>query len=364
MASVPIAARAVGNRKSRTSRSVILKTHPPTARYSNRDGRSHGGAETRRNLSTRFPRHSHSWHPTGTSGTFGTLGTLFPLSPPIERDGEHDDGSGHDLLHPVRIAFLRAPDLNHGHRRRAQQCPDDRAASTGEAAAADDHRGDDVELETVGDRRDRRRRVVRTAGRRRLRPARRRACRRRSWCALRPRHRAWQSARSSRSQTRGDRSACIEEGRRRSARAAARAIRQREAATDRQGPSSAAESLSHVCGASIRRSSATPLAAPRTRIIVPRVTIKGTTRSPVTRHRSPLRRRHRQHTRLTRRHSGDHPSPSARAMTTVVSATTEPTERSMPPDTITTSCQAPRPTRWRSDARSTRDFPAERNARR
>ena len=67
-------------------------------------------------------------------------------------------------------------------------------------------------------------------------------------------------------------------------------------------------SFSHVCGASMRRSSAKPFAAPRTRIIVPSVTMKGTTRRPVT--RRPLTTPHSAAatTPASAASSGDHPA--------------------------------------------------------
>src|SRR4051812_927177 len=73
------------------------------------------------------------------------------LTPPVEADREYDDGAGDDLLHPVRKPLLRAPDLDDGHDRRARDRANDAALPAEQAAAADDHRGNYVELEAVGD---------------------------------------------------------------------------------------------------------------------------------------------------------------------------------------------------------------------
>ena len=93
--------------------------------------------------------------------------------------------------------------------------------------------------------------------------------------------------------------------------------------------------FSQVIGASTRRSSATPFAIPRTISIVPSVTMKGTTRrrvmsSPLTSPQAAAAA-----TPASSATAGDAPSFSSTAITTVVSEMTEPTERSMPPATIT-----------------------------
>ena len=100
--------------------------------------------------------------------------------PSIQRHREDDDRAGDDLLDPVgspcceqpiwMIVMMAAPAMR----------PGDRPAAASQAAAADDHRGDHVELQAHGDRGIAHRQASRTASRRRARRARRRACRRRS----------------------------------------------------------------------------------------------------------------------------------------------------------------------------------------
>ena len=74
--------------------------------------------------------------------------------------------AGDDLLHPVGQALLGAADLDDRHHRGAEQGAEHGAASAGQAAAADDHGGDHVELEAVGDGRiaDRQPRELQHAG--------------------------------------------------------------------------------------------------------------------------------------------------------------------------------------------------------
>ena len=92
--------------------------------------------------------------------------------------------------------------------------------------------------------------------------------------------------------------------------------------------------FSHVTGASIRRSSARPLAAPRTRSIVPSVTMNGTTRSWVT--SRPLTTPHTAPAAMALAAASAGPwRCSVTAVATVLNATTDPTDRSMPPATIT-----------------------------
>ena len=93
--------------------------------------------------------------------------------------------------------------------------------------------------------------------------------------------------------------------------------------------------FSHVIGASSRRSSASPFAAPRTSSIVPSVMMNGTTRRPVT--STPLIRPHAAPAAMApaAATSGHEPSRSSSASTTVLSAITDPTDRSIPPATIT-----------------------------
>ena len=90
--------------------------------------------------------------------------------------------AGHDLLHPVGQAQLRAAVLDHGHEGRADQRAEDGALAAGEAAAADDDGGDDVELQADGgggiaDGEVGELQHAREAGERG-----RRACRPRPWC--------------------------------------------------------------------------------------------------------------------------------------------------------------------------------------
>ena len=96
-------------------------------------------------------------------------------------------------------------------------------------------------------------------------------------------------------------------------------------------------SFSHVAGASMRRSSARPLAAPRTSSIVPSVTMNGTTWSRVI--SRPLSAPHSAPAATppsgARSRRRRRPARSSSAVTTVLSATMEPTDRSIPPATIT-----------------------------
>ena len=89
-----------------------------------------------------------------------------PSAPAVQRDRENDDGAGDDLLHPVRQAPLRAADLDDGHRAGAEHGADDRTAPAEKAAAADDDRGNHVQLEPDRDRRiaDREARELQDAG--------------------------------------------------------------------------------------------------------------------------------------------------------------------------------------------------------
>ncbi len=130
------------------------------------------------------------------------------LPPPIERHGQDDDRAGDDLLHPVGQAALCAADLDDRHRGGAENGSGDGASPARQAAAADDHRGDDVELEADRRPSGRRPRAARTAARPPRRSTRRRSCRPRPWCGRRPRRTAGPSARSIRSRRGGGRSAC------------------------------------------------------------------------------------------------------------------------------------------------------------
>ena len=93
--------------------------------------------------------------------------------------------------------------------------------------------------------------------------------------------------------------------------------------------------FSHVSGASSRRSPASPLAPPRTSSIVPSVMMNGTTRRPVT--RTPFITPHAAPAAIApaAATSGHDPPRSSWAMTTVLRAITDPTDRSIPPATIT-----------------------------
>ena len=72
------------------------------------------------------------------------------------------------------------------------------------------------------------------------------------------------------------------------------------------------------------------------RIIVPSVTMNGTTRRPVTSAPFTSPQMPPPTTPAIAAARGDQPWPSASATMTVVSATTDPTERSMPPETTIT----------------------------
>src|SRR5262249_41069385 len=89
-----------------------------------------------------------------------------------ERDRDHDDDSGGDLPDPVGGAEMRASVLDGGHEERAHGRACDRALAARERAAADDDRGDDLELEAhrvggISDRQGRELHDPREAGERR-----------------------------------------------------------------------------------------------------------------------------------------------------------------------------------------------------
>ena len=160
--------------------------------------------------------------------------------------------------------------------------PTTRAAAAEQAAAADDHGGDDVELEADGDRRiaDRQLRELQHAGERRQ--ARRRA----AYTAILVRAIA-HAAQARRALVRADREqvaaeARVAQGQRDDQRRARRSARCRTAAAARgRSAPSAADRSATSSAPRCRRSSDSPLAAPRTSSIVPSVTMNGTTRSCV-----------------------------------------------------------------------------------
>ena len=171
---------------------------------------------------------------------------------------------------------------------------------------------------------------------RRCRRTRRPGRRPRASPAPRGRRTGARPARSSRRRTRAARGAC---------RAAARPRRRPAgtAATRRAGTPStpdaagsrASSSLSQEVGASIFWSCASPLATPRTTSMVPRVTMNGTTLSRVT--SAPLSAPQPTPAAMpaSAASTGGAPARRTAAITTVASAMIAPTERSMPPDTIT-----------------------------
>src|SRR6516162_4067785 len=93
--------------------------------------------------------------------------------------------------------------------------------------------------------------------------------------------------------------------------------------------------FSHVIGASTRRSSARPFAAPRASSIVPSVTMNGTTRSCVIKRPFTAPQAAAAPTAPSAAIAGPAPALSSSAVTTVLSAPTEPTDRSMPPEMMT-----------------------------
>ncbi len=159
--------------------------------------------------------------------------------------------------------------------------PDDRPAAAGEAPAADDHRGDDVELQTHGHRRIAHRELRElqhsgAAGQGRGRGVDR---------DLPPLY--GHTAQARRPLVRADGEELAPESRVAQSTAD---DHERQRNDYHQIPSGAtlplptwvvrSRSLSHVIGASTLCSSARPFAAPRTRSIIPRVTMKGTTLEP------------------------------------------------------------------------------------
>ena len=155
-----------------------------------------------------------------------------------------------------------------------------------QAAAADDHGGNDVELEADGDRRiaDREPRELQHAGEPGEHGRQRvdlQACAARS-----ARRTGARSARSSRWRRDDGRIACSRARRRRQARGRPSARSRSAGRASLPSRAVRSRSFSQVIGASIRRSSARPFAAPRTSSIVPSVTMNGTTRRRVI--RSPL----------------------------------------------------------------------------
>ncbi len=127
------------------------------------------------------------------------------------------------------------------------------------------------------------------------------------------------------------------------------------------GPSDASTSFNQVSGASIFCSRESPLAAPRTTSMVPSVTMNGTTRSRVT--RAPFASPQSAHTATARPAASQGQGPEAQslrnqAMTTVLSATIEPTDKSMPPEMMTSvipSAAMPTMVVWRAMVSRLRD---------
>lgn len=69
----------------------------------------------------------------------------------VEGDGGDDDDTGDDFLNPIGEAHLGAAGADDGHDEGADEAAEDGAFATGEATAADDDCGDDIELESDGD---------------------------------------------------------------------------------------------------------------------------------------------------------------------------------------------------------------------
>ena len=252
----------------------------------------------------------------------------------IQRDGKHNDRPGHDFLHPVRQPVLRAADLDERHDAGARNGSDDGALAARKAAAADDDGRDDAKLCANRDCRiaDRQARELHHA-----RKPRERAGNRihRDLAPLDA-----DAAQPRRALVRADGEQVAAE-----ARVLQRDRDQNSEQDDDPDPHGSSRPLpsrtvrsmlfSQVIGASSRRSSASPLAPPRTSSMVPSVMMNGTTRRPVM--STPFISPHTAPAAIApaAATSGHEPSRRNCAVTTVLSAMTDPTDRSIPPATIT-----------------------------